>query len=281
MKPLRGTQNRPGGSSDARTLFAYGADCSPKRLQFRASLHWMLAGLLGIAASAVAVAVPLQPAGAAQAAAQQPVVLDRVVAVVGDTAILASDVDEEMRFEALQPGKAPAGDNAPDRALDRLIDRTLIDEQRVLQAGLVDVSQSDVDKALADLQKGIPACVQYNCGSPAGWQAFLAAHHLTPEEVEQHIRERLSILKFIDLRFGATVRVSNAEVRDYYERTLLPELRGKKIAAPGLNAVSPKIREILRQQRISSMIDAWLVTLRSQQQVRVLDSAYSSGGSGQ
>ena len=80
--------------------------------------------------------------------------LDRVVADVDGQAILASDVDDEMRFSALLPGVEPAADNTPQRALNRVIDRTLIDQQRALQPGVAVVSQKDVEQAIAEHAEG-------------------------------------------------------------------------------------------------------------------------------
>lgn len=253
---------------------------TPRRAQrWGTGARWLAATAVLAAVFAAHLCAALQqPQDASQA---QTVVLDRVVAVVDQTAILASDVDEEMRFAALQPGAVPASDNTPERALDRLIDRALIDEQRVLQPGLVEVSPGEVDQALASLRQQIPGCAAAHCNTPARWKAFLAANHLTEQEVEQRVRERLAILKFIDLRFGAAVRVSNADVRQYYDQTLRPELNRRGLAAPDLKSVAPKIREVLRQQRISTMMDQWLSTLRGQGDVRILDPNYTSGGNGQ
>lgn len=206
----------------------------------------------------------------------QSTVLDRVVAVVDDTAILASDVDEEMRFAAFLPGKEPESDNTPQRALARLIDRALIDQQRVLQPGLANISQKDVDQSIADMRKQLPACAEYHCNTDAGWQAFLQSHDFTQQELEGRVRERLAILKFIDLRFGGAVRVSNADVRKYYDETLKPELEHNRATVPDFQAVAPRIREILRQQRVSSMVDQWLKGLYSEGDVRILDPAYGN-----
>ena len=164
---------------------------------------------------------------------QRAAVLDRVVADVDGQAVLASDVDDEMRFAALQPGFEPPGDNTPQRALDRVIDRTLIDQQRALQPGVAVVSQKDVDLAIAELRKGIPVTGNVNCETDAGWQTFLAQHGFTPPEIEDRMRERLAILKFIDLRFGVVVQVSNADVRNYYEQVLAPELKKDKADGAG------------------------------------------------
>jgi hypothetical protein len=204
-------------------------------------------------------------------------VLDRVVAVVGGTAILASDVDDEMRFGAFQPEVEPASDNTPQRALERLIDRALINSQRVLQPGLADVSQAEVDRAILELRQTIPACRPFHCSQDAGWLAFLQAHAFTLQEVENRVRERLEILKFMATRFGAAVRIPREDVQQYYERVLVPQLRRNHAAVPEMSSVAPQIRAVLRQQRINAMVDEWLRGLRSDSEVRILDPAYGDG----
>ncbi len=213
---------------------------------------------------------------AAEDSSQYTAVLDRIVAIVGDQAILASDVDEELRFAALQSSAERAADNTPPRALDRVIDRTLIDEQRALQPGIAEISGQEVEHAVAALKAGLPSCVQFHCGTDAGWRALLAEHGLTPSEVEDRMRERLAILKFIDLRFGVAARVPNEDVQKYYDQVLKPELVRGKAALPEFRAVAPRIREILRQQQVSAMLNQWLTSLKSEERVRVLDSAYAA-----
>ena len=214
-------------------------------------------------------------------AAEQTAVLDRVVAVVDEHAILASDVDEEMRFTALQSAADRVADNTPQQALDRVIDRTLIDEQRALQPGLAEISQKDVDRSIADLRNSIPACAKDSCKTDAAWQAVLTAHGFTPAEIEQRIRERLAILKFIDLRFSVAVRVPNAAVQKYYDDVLKPKVQENQAPIPDFSTVAPRIREILRQQQVSAMVDQWVKGLHSEEHVRILDTAYGDEESGQ
>lgn len=207
-------------------------------------------------------------------------VLDRVVAVVDGQAILASDVDDEMRFAALQSGSNSPVDD-PLAALNRVIDRALIDQQRALQPGVGEIPANEVDKSLAALRSEIPACAADKCKTDVGWQAVLAAHGFTESEVRDRIRERLAVLTFIDLRFGVAVRVSNAAVQNYFDRVLKPQLEKNKSTVPPLASVAPRIREILRQQQVDAMVDQWLKSLHSEEQVRILDSAYGNGESGQ
>lgn len=217
--------------------------------------------------------------GGSQARAQTPsqriAVLDRVVADADGQAILASDVDDEMRFSALQPGVEPAADNTPQKALNRVIDRTLIDQQRALQPGVAVVSQQDVDQAIETMRKQISVATNTDCETDAGWQAFLAQHGFTPGEIQDRMQERLAILKFIDVRFGVVVQVSNADVRNYYDQVLTPELEQSKQPLPDLRTVTPRIREILRQRQVSKLIDEWLKSLRAEGHVQILDPAYA------
>ena len=61
--------------------------------------------------------------------AREPVVLDRVVAVVNNQAILASDLDDEIRLSVLDPASGGLGMLTRERALDQLIGRALIQQQ--------------------------------------------------------------------------------------------------------------------------------------------------------
>ncbi|HUZ03879.1 MAG TPA: SurA N-terminal domain-containing protein, partial [Acidobacteriaceae bacterium] len=204
---------------------------------------------------------------AAQAQSSQPLSsteLDHVVAVVGEQAILQSDVEDEMRFTALQSATLPASDNTPQSALNRLIDRALIDNERALQPTFSVVSDAQVQQSIADLKKNLPACEQDACSTDKGWQAVLQTEGFTPQEVSDRLRERLQVLKFIDWRFGSTIRISQKEVQDYYQQVLLPEFARNKVSAPPLKKVSARIWEILLQQHITALLDDWLKNLRNE-----------------
>jgi hypothetical protein len=219
------------------------------------------------------------PASGIRKAANHPaktILLDRVVAVVAGQAILASDVDAEMRFAALEAAPKPASGNTPHQALDRIVDQRLIDRQSTLRPGLASITQKQVDRSIQNLRSSIPACVKFHCSTDAGWREFLAGYGFTEAEVRDRMRERLALLKFINVRFTMAARVSDSDVRQYYERTLLPELASHHISAPKLDAVAEKIREILRQRQISTMVDQWLKSLRGENPVRIVDAAYGA-----
>jgi len=212
--------------------------------------------------------------------AQSPVVLDKVVAVVNNQAILASDIDSEIRLSVLDPNRGGMGILTPRRALDQLIGRALI-QQQIRQQDLqsTEPAQAEVNARLTEIRTEIPACVRQNCASDAGWTTFLTAHGLTASQVETYLRYRLEILSFIEQRFRQGISISPEEIQTYYTRTLIPQYtKGESI--PPLDQVSSRIQEILLQQRVNALFDDWLNNLRKEGEVEVLDPALESPASG-
>jgi hypothetical protein len=85
----------------------------------------------------------------------------------------------------------------------------------------------------------------------------------------------MTILSFIQSRFGSGVRITPQEIADYYHKTLVPQLHGPP---PSLASVSSRIQEILLQQRVSSLLLEWLQSLKSEGSVSILDPAYGQVG---
>ena len=212
-------------------------------------------------------------------ATSQPVILDHVVAVINGDVLLQSDVDEEMHFAALEPFEIGTGKDARLNALRRLINRALILQQmKDQQLFNVNVSGADVEKSLAFLREHLPACRKYDCATSAGWEAFLAGNDLTPTEVTDHWKERLTVLRFIDERFRTGIRMSQQSVADYYKASVVPVFERQHETAPPLNAVSGRIQEILLEQQVNAQLQDWLTSLRDQGSVRILDPAYAAVG---
>lgn len=201
-----------------------------------------------------------------------PVVLDRVVAVVNNHAILLSDVQDEMRLSVLDPGRVGEGPLTEQHALDELISRALI-EQQIRQEDLraIEPSQQEVDNRLEQLRKQLPACIRQNCATDAGWKAFLQSHGLTAERVEAYARYRIEILRFIEERFRQGIQISQQQIEDYYHNTLLPQYAPGE-AVPPLDQVASRIQEILLEQQVNVLFDNWLNNLRQQGDVEVLDA---------
>ena len=222
--------------------------------------------------SAVQTRVPAQSATGAPStdanAAGPQVMLDRVVAIVNGDLILESDVEAEKRFAAFQPFSDPKP-MSEDDLINRLIDRTLILQQMVLQPG-APITDDAVDLELATLRKAIPRCAAYHCDTDAGWQKFVADQGFTIDEVRERWRQRMEVLRFIEERFRMGIRISQAEIDDYYKTTMLPAYVKENAQPPAEASIADRIQEILLQQRVDKLLDDWLTSLRAEGGVRIL-----------
>ncbi len=244
-------------------------------------------------AMAVAFAVLLLPLGHGQAAQQQqstpdtvPVPqavpsmmphepgteIDRIVAIVNGEVVLDSDVSEERRFEAIQPratASAEAGTTARDQEIERLVDRDLILQQAKLETE-ENISDADVEKQIAGLRQTLPDCKKFNCGADAGWDRFLASHGFTAAEFRIRWKQRMQVLAFIQERFGAGASVSEARVRAFYQNTMLPQYAKAHVKPATFASVQDRIREVLQQQQVTSLLRDWLQSLRAQGSITIL-----------
>jgi peptidyl-prolyl cis-trans isomerase SurA len=196
------------------------------------------------------------------------VVLDRVIAVVNGDMILESDVDEERRFEEIQPYRT-VSNFTRERAIERLIDRALILQQAASEPE-DKVSDEELDAQLLTLRKDIPVCKQYHCDTEEGWQKFIADHGFTVEEFRGRWRQRMELLKFIEVRFRNGVTISDDQIKEYYEKIMLPEYAKRNVTPPKIETISHRIEEVLLQQQVSALLEDWLKSLRAQGSVRMM-----------
>ncbi|HTW79473.1 MAG TPA: hypothetical protein VME23_08035 [Terracidiphilus sp.] len=231
--------------------------------------------------------VSAQARSQSEAAQSAPVVLDRVVAQVNQRIILASDLDDEIRLSILDPSNLGQSPLTRQRALEQIVSRALIEQQiRQEDAQAAEPSPAELDARLDELRKELPACANEICATETGWKQMLAAHNLTPERVVAYLRYRLEILRFIEQRFRPGIRISQEQIANYYNKSLLPQYRpGDNV--PSLQQVAPRIEEILLEQQVNVLFDNWLANLRQQGDVEILDPALEmpaqtgSGGGGQ
>jgi hypothetical protein len=202
--------------------------------------------------------------------AERGILIDSVVAVVNGDVILESDVDEERRFEEIQPYRGSVSEFSRDRAVQRLIDRTLILQQAALEPEDAAVTTQALDTQLQTLRKDIPECKQYHCETDAGWADFLKAKGFTVKEFQDRWQKRMELLRLIEVRFRNGIRISDEEIKNYYDNTMLPEYAKQKVTPPKLETISPRIEEVLLQQQVGNLLRDWLRSLRAQGNVWVM-----------
>ncbi len=191
-------------------------------------------------------------------------VLDGVVATVSRQPILQSEWDDATRFEAFMQQKPLSGVTEKDRinALQRLIDRRLLEAQ-MNDRITFSPSRDELRSNLANLRAQIPAAKD-----EAGWQQVLMSYGFTERQFEDQLRAEMQMMNFIEVRLRSSVHVQPEEIEAYYRAKLLPELEkagGQPVTLP---EVSSKIRELLVQQHMDELLDAWLHNLRQQTPIR-------------
>jgi peptidyl-prolyl cis-trans isomerase SurA len=186
--------------------------------------------------------------------------LDGVVATVSRQPILQSDWDDATRFEAFMQQRPLAAVTEKDRvsALQRLIDRRLL-ELQMNDRGLFTPSHDELRSNLAKLRAQIPAAKE-----DAAWQAVLLSYGFTERQLEGHLRTEMQTMNFIEVRLRSNVHVQPEEIEAYYRTQLLPDLQKAGVQEVTLQEVSPRIHELLVQQHMDELLDAWLHNLRQQ-----------------
>jgi hypothetical protein len=191
-------------------------------------------------------------------------VIDRIVAIVDSRAIMQSEWDDALRYEALAEGRALQVSSGQVRqaVLDRLIDQELL-RQQMQETDLLESDSPEVRERVAEIRRQYP-----EASSDAGWRALLDRYGLTADEVAERVAAQLSLLGFVEQRLRPSVRVDTVSIETYYREKYLPELRKAGGREVPLAEVSSRIEEILVQQRMDELLSAWLQNLRLQSQIR-------------
>lgn len=190
--------------------------------------------------------------------------LDGIVATVNGHIILLSDWEDELRYEALISGRQPAQVAGTERkaALDRLIDQELLREQ-MRAADFQHASAAEIDQRILDIRKSFSSP-----SDDSAWQPVLARYGFTLQTLKQHVALDLDLLRLVDERLRPKVSIDSPSIESYYNQKLLPELRQSGANDISLSALTPKIKELLTQQKVNELLEAWLVDLRSASQIQ-------------
>jgi peptidyl-prolyl cis-trans isomerase SurA len=179
--------------------------------------------------------------------------IDRLIAAVNGVVITEGDLNLARSLNAiLSYGRnTPAASRSDE--IEKLIDQELM-QQELKNFSMTEVEGSKIEARLQSLRDAVAA--------KGGLSALLQRTGLRESELKSYILLEFSILKFVDFRFRPFVSVSEADIRDYYEKRLIPQLRESKIETPSLDQISAKIEIILREEKINAVLDQWMKEIR-------------------
>jgi hypothetical protein len=219
-----------------------------------------------IFACAAMLLVTLSPAFAAE-------VVDRIVATVNGHIILQSDWEDAICYESFAAGRPLDRLTGEDHkaALDRLIDQELLREQ-IRAADFQHASEQEVADRIQEVRKQYPSA-----DTDSGWPAVLTRYGLTENELKARVGLELDLLRLVDSRLRPSVQIDAKSIESYYNQELLPQLRQEGAKEVPLAEVTPKIKELLTQQKMNQLLTAWLQTLRASSEIRMQAPWQGSG----
>ncbi len=203
-------------------------------------------------------------------------IVDRIVVTVNGHAILLSDWDEALRYEALVNGRPLTSLTPDDRkaTLNRLVDQELLREQ-MEGISFPHATVEQINQQVAQIRKQLP-----EAASDDAWRALLARYGFAEAEFRDRVAAQLDTLRFLDQRLRPSVHIDAASIETYYREKFLPELRKTGAAEAPLAEVSPKIEELLAQERMDQLLADWLRDLRQQSSIRETAVAGPAGERG-
>ncbi|HEV2844492.1 MAG TPA: SurA N-terminal domain-containing protein [Thermoanaerobaculia bacterium] len=223
----------------------------PMRTDFRVFRPALLAALLSLTAL---------PAIAQTAAKPAPKLQDRVLAVVDEDPILASDVERVIKLGLQQP---QAGEN--DTQFRRRVLNALIEERlrfhEMDRFGFEQVPVTEIDTQVSAIRGRFP--------DEAAFQKALKEVGLDRKRLRQLVARQLLTYTYVDERRGPRVFVSLEDINRYYRDVLTPKMQQDKQPVPPLEEVRDQIREILRQQKLTEEIETWTEELRAEADIVV------------
>jgi peptidyl-prolyl cis-trans isomerase SurA len=193
------------------------------------------------------------PAPAGHSASGANVLKDRVVAVVDEDPVLATDLDRAIVIGQLAPKPGESQRTFRRHVLDDLVAQRLRFHE-IDRFGLEQVPVDQIERQVAE--------VRARFKDDATFRQKLREVGLDEAALRQLMARQLEVLAYVDERLGPQVFVGLDDIANYYRTVLTPQLQQQHLPVPPLESVRDKIREVLRQQRLTEEIERWTEELR-------------------
>ncbi len=183
-------------------------------------------------------------------------VVDRVAAVVGRDAVALSEIDLQLRLEAMLNMAEYAGlERGARDALQRLIDRRLI-LQDIAPAPFLMPDADEVSRHLRQI-----AQQRYLGGRD--FSAALEHYDLAESDLRSFLRDRLALERYVSFRFKTGLDAAPQDIEAYYREEYARRQRARGEAVAPLEAVSGAISRMLVERRADELLENRLKELRA------------------
>jgi hypothetical protein len=181
--------------------------------------------------------------------------VEEVLAVVGDTPILHSDVELALLLEIVD--REPV-ETHRSRVLDARI-RLEIEFRDLEDGGLLYRLELDTTKVRESLIAG--------AGGDEALDRNLLARGLVWPDVDELVLRIAAVNAFVDQRLLPRVSVSMEEMEAAYQDLLVKEIAASDEPVPPLATVREHLRQILVARKLNDEIERWLARAGERQEV--------------
>jgi hypothetical protein len=164
-------------------------------------------------------------------------IIDRILVIIDNRFIITqSDLRRERAIQAAL-GDSPGDDN---ELLESLIEQHLIEQQIALFRD-IEIDENAVTEGLSGIR------------TPQG---------VSSEELRQAVRSSLRRSEFMIQRFGPFIRVTDEELRTYFQEILVPELRRRGEPIPTVEQGMLVVRENVILEKMTKELGDSLTEIR-------------------
>lgn len=177
-------------------------------------------------------------------------IVDRVSVVVGTRVIKQSDIDRDIRVVCFLNQTAPDfSARSRKQAASRLIDQLLI-RQDIQSNGAAPAALGGMEQLLMQIKKD-------RFTNETQYREALKRYGLSDEDLRSALLWQLTVLRFIDQRFGSAKAVSEQEIEQYFD-SHRPELTKSHPAARSGTDIRPEIEAEISGERANQQFEAWI-----------------------
>jgi hypothetical protein len=187
-----------------------------------------------------------------------PVEVERVLALVGSTPVLASDA-ELAELAQLVPREAGESDESYRRAVVDALIALELRWQDLASAGMTTRVQADVDGAWAAVTK--------RAGGEDALRARLTASGLGEAELRTLVGRAAVVQAYALNRFAPFARPTADEVETLYRQEVVRSLERDGQPVPPLDEVRASLEAILRERKLDAEVERWTGELAARTQV--------------
>jgi hypothetical protein len=182
-------------------------------------------------------------------------IVEEVLAVVGDTPILHSDVELALLLDIVE--REPV-ETQRSRVLDARI-RLEIEFRDLEDGGLLYRLELDTTEVRESLIAG--------AGGEEALDRNLSANGLVWPDVDELVLRIAAVNAFVDQRLLPRISVSMEEIEAAYQDLLVKEIAASDESIPPLATVSGHLRQILVARKLNDEIERWVERASERQEI--------------